>query len=585
MNKQPSEDTILEVREDNMLSPTGDSDPTLRTAHFLKPIDEPPFKFKPFSSSSSVFHQKEWPLDIHFIGWRHPHMKWVRWVDQLKLKYQSVWKKVGIFDAIMTTKCRIHKNHNLLYGVVEKWCPETNTFVFSFGEATITLEDIMVLGGYPVIGDPVFISLQDQEMREVENKLILARQQLTNQKHHHACTSMWTDMFLDKGSEIEHEAFLATWLSIFVFPHKYSLVKSCLFPIAIHLARGNPIALAPAVLASIYNDLSLFKKTIVDLSKHPVGSDTYPLTLQSPFYLVQVWVWERFKNLQPQTTLNTHEDPFLFRWKGHKVKDLKMDSVRLALDSAVDDFLWRPYIRNAYKCGLFYPNDGIWVPFKSDLDDKMLSFVTCMRVSELVGFDSIEQYLPHRVAMQFGMDQDVPSYVPGFNETKENAWRNYCRPISDENLYFPPRLFEADVTARYAKWWEKSVSGYNNFVKKTVWLKRSASSRKHGPCVRKAKGSGNYVSESCSYSLRSKASSSNNATVAQHNLQFHSDMAAGIKQTVKEKERNESDDQDMVSLRAKYLKNQEELTRLQRQQEEILQLMALSEKRQKRDEE
>jgi len=99
------------------------------------------------------------------------------------------------------------------------------------------------------------------------------------------------DIFIGKGTEIEHEAFLATWLSIFVFPHN-NLVKSYLFPIAILLARGNIIALAPAVLASIYKDLSLFKKTIVDLSKYPVGGDRYPLevTLQSPFYLVQIWV-------------------------------------------------------------------------------------------------------------------------------------------------------------------------------------------------------------------------------------------------------------------------------------------------------
>jgi hypothetical protein len=63
-----------------------------------------------------------------------------------------------------------------------------------------------------------------------------------------------------------------------------------MFPIAVHLARGNPIALAPIVLASIYRDLTLFKKTIVDLSKFSVGSDRYPLeiTLPSPFYLVQI---------------------------------------------------------------------------------------------------------------------------------------------------------------------------------------------------------------------------------------------------------------------------------------------------------
>ncbi|KAK2441342.1 serine/threonine-protein phosphatase 7 long form protein [Trifolium repens] len=481
------EDTMMEVRDDFMLSPAGDSKPILRTAHFLKPIQnsilgEPTLKFNPFSSSSSsVFEQKELPLKIHFNGWRRPKERWVSWVDQLKLKYESLWKKVGIFEAIMSTKskCRILRNENLLYGVVEKWCSETNTFVFPFGEATITLEDVMVLGGYPILGHPVFIPLEDREMREVEKKLILARKQLTTQGlGGEARTSLWMDIFIDKGSEIEHEAFLATWLSIFVFPYR-SLVKISLFPIAIHLARGNPIALGPAVLASLYKDLSLFKKTIVDLSKYPVGADSFPLevTILSPFYLVQIWVWERFKNLQPKPMLIDRGDPLLFRW--HKVRALKIDNVKLALDSAINDFLWRPYVRYADKCGMFYPNDEIWVPFEKDLDKEMLSFVTCLRVSELVGFESIEQYLPHRVAMQFGMDQDVPSYVPRFNETKFIAWKNYCRPISDKNLYFPPRLFEGDVTTRYAKWWKQSVMDHDDFVNKIVRWKRSASSRKH----------------------------------------------------------------------------------------------------------
>ena len=86
-----------------------------------------------------------------------------------------MWKKVGIFEAIISTKCRILKNQNLLQGIVEKWCCNTKTFIFSFGEAIITLEDIIVLGGYPIIGDPVFTLVKDQEMREVENKLILEK--------------------------------------------------------------------------------------------------------------------------------------------------------------------------------------------------------------------------------------------------------------------------------------------------------------------------------------------------------------------------------------------------------------------------
>jgi len=53
-------------------------------------------------------------------------------------------------------------------------------------------------------------------------------------------------------------------LSPFVFPHNCFLFLN-------NLARGNPIAFAPAVLANLYKDLTLFKKTIVHLSKHPVG--------------------------------------------------------------------------------------------------------------------------------------------------------------------------------------------------------------------------------------------------------------------------------------------------------------------------
>ncbi|WJX37771.1 hypothetical protein P8452_25503 [Trifolium repens] len=457
-HQQPlEEDTIMEIKQTFMLSPAGDSETIFRTAHFLKPVANSiheltynHFNLNPSSSSSSVFEPKEGSLKIHFNGWHYPHTKWVRWVDQLKPKYESVWKKAGIFEPIMSTKSHIMKNQDLVYGVVEKWCSETNTFVFPFGEATITLEDVIVLGGYSLFGYPVFTSLEDQEMREVEQKLIAARQEKSINSWTPS-TSMWMDIFIGRGSEIEHEAFLATWL-------------------------GYPIALAPAVLASLYKDLSLFKKQIVDLNKVP---DKFPLVLevnvQSPIYLVQVWVWERFKNLQPQPKWINNGDHVLLRW--HMVKPLKIKNVRLELDSAIDDFIWRPYVRFADKCRVFYPNDEILVPLKEDLmDEQMRSFVICLRVSELVGFESIEQYLPHRVAMQFGFDQDVPGYVSRFNATIAIAWKNYSRPLSDSDkyLYFPSRFFEADVTTCYANWWKKSLSRSQGFVKIVVMQKRSA---------------------------------------------------------------------------------------------------------------
>ncbi|XP_045822349.1 uncharacterized protein LOC123915251 [Trifolium pratense] len=483
----------MEVKEDFMTSPAGDSKPTFRTAHFLKPIanpiEEPTFNLNT-SSSCSVFEPKERSLKIHFNGWRYPHTKWVTWVDQLKPKYESVWKKAGIFEAIMSTKSHIIKNQDLVYGVVEKWCCETNTFVFPFGEATITLEDIMVLGGYPPFGNPVFTSLENEEMRGREEA-------------HHCYT----------GEDCKQ----VSTFDIDVDGYFYC----SLFPIAVCLARGNPIALAPAVLASLYKDLSMFKKTIVDLKKCP---DKFHLVLdinlQSPFYLVQVWVWERFKNLQPQPNSIKNGDHVLFKW--HNVKPLKIENVRFELDSAMDDFLWRPYVRYADKCRVFYPDDEIVVPFKKELmDEQMLSFVICLRVSELVGFESIEQYLPHRVAMQFGLDQDLPGYVSRFNATKDIAWKSYSRPFSDsdKSLYFPSRSFEADVTTRYANWWEKSVLRPQGFVKNVVPQKRSATTsskcRPHSKIphpIPKLVGCTVTIGKSCGYG--SKTSKGYNNTVS-----------------------------------------------------------------------
>jgi hypothetical protein len=83
------------------------------------------------------------------------------------------------------------------------------------------------------------------------------------------------------------------------------------------------------------------------------------------------------------------------------------------------------------------------------------------------------------------------------------------------------------------------------------------------------------------FSIRKKISSSNKENVVQQDIQFHSDMAAQseAKETVEEKGSKEIDHEVVVLLKEQYLKNQEELRRLARQQEEMLRIMDLREKR------
>lgn len=372
--------------------------------------------------------------------------------------HQSTWKKAGIFEAVMNSKNHIQKDQSLVLEITERWCSETKTFVFPWGEATVTLEDVIVLGGYSVLGDSVLSPAESEELQDVEKNLKEARRRIVATKAKKACQSVWIKTFMNSGKELEHQAFLACWLSRYVFAGVHDTISEHVFPVAIQLARGTRIALAPAVLASIYRDLSLLKEKIVvatnSKSCKDVKDGVLELTLRSPFYLVQIWVWERFIELQPKPNVLNYGDLRMARWD--KVNGLKVENVRLSLELAGEGFLWRPYAMamGGWKFPKFYSEKEIWVPVGvgPGLDEELLSFARCMRVSELVGFGCIEQYLPHRVAMQFGMDQDLPGFVPRLNEFPDIAWNDYCKPISDERLYIPPRLFKAGITARYLDW-------------------------------------------------------------------------------------------------------------------------------------
>ncbi|XP_028124409.1 uncharacterized protein LOC114321444 [Camellia sinensis] len=250
------------------------------------------------------------------------------------------------------------------------------------------------------------------------------------------------------------------------------------FPFAIHLSKGTQLALAPVVLGNLYRDLSSLKQYMIDSNKlgGSVSVSEYDgsrLVLRAPFQLVQVWAWERFPTLGPLPNFIKCGEPRLARWNG--VKKAKVENVGLTLDSAGECFQWRPYatVVNNGMLSKFYREKEEWVAVESCVYEEIESFVRCLRVSELVGLGCIEQYLPHRVAMQFGLDQDLPGYVPRCNVSSEAAWRNYNRPIKDTKIYIPPRLFESDLTTRYMEWWKQLMLAREDAIKGVVRQCRS----------------------------------------------------------------------------------------------------------------
>ncbi|VAH46729.1 unnamed protein product [Triticum turgidum subsp. durum] len=252
---------------------------------------------------------------------------------------------------------------------------------------------------------------------------------------------------------IEHAAFLALWLTRFVLPgHPESTMRQSLFPLAVRMARGDHVAIGPAVLASLYRDLREMKTYLVAAGATGGNAELLsPLSVHAPLYILQLWMWERFPVLwDGKPNLIKDGEPRAASW--HDVsKKMNPMMIREVLNSG-RNFLWRPYTSSEQAC----KDHSGWVR-GSDIneDEELISLAHCLHACELVGMDCIEQYLPHRVAMQFGLDQDVPGDVRRANEDWGVAWETY--DLEGKNVAIFTPCSEPGVTARYAEWWTQPL--------------------------------------------------------------------------------------------------------------------------------
>ncbi|XP_021758579.1 uncharacterized protein LOC110723534 [Chenopodium quinoa] len=251
---------MIEEREELILSQNSNNEtPVLRKAHFLKPTSNPsdqPLPKPPSSFSlSSKFNINHLQKKVFFKGRPKPQKNWHLWVGNLMQTHEFTWKKVGIFDAIRATTYNLMWDNELILGLAQNWCSETNSFVFTWGECSITLEDVMILGGFSVLGECVNNPFENREIEDIENELLSVFSGDRKNSRNKINQYEWMNYFMDFGGEFEHIAFLVLWLSRYVFStDHYCEISPFVFPIAIALARGTRIALAPAVLSAIYRD-------------------------------------------------------------------------------------------------------------------------------------------------------------------------------------------------------------------------------------------------------------------------------------------------------------------------------------------
>ena len=83
-----------------------------------------------------------------FNGWRDQQKKWNEWVETIEAIHRLVWIAAGFYGALKGLTYRVHTDENLIFGFVERWSCETNNFMFSWCVPTVSLEEMIVSGGF-----------------------------------------------------------------------------------------------------------------------------------------------------------------------------------------------------------------------------------------------------------------------------------------------------------------------------------------------------------------------------------------------------------------------------------------------------
>ncbi|XP_022993448.1 protein MAIN-LIKE 2-like isoform X1 [Cucurbita maxima] len=327
----------------------------------------------------------------------------------------------------------------LISALVERWRKETNTFHFSVGEMTITLEDVALLLGLSIDGKPVTdVDVDPKSL--CENLLGKAPIDFKGAVKLTWLKEVFSECPEDAGIEqIEYStrAYLLYLLGSTIFAstsgNKVSVMYLSLFK---DFDEAGKYAWGAAALAFLYRALGN-------------ASLKSQRTISGSLTLLQCWSYYHLNIGRPKLKKEPENCfPFLLKWTENRSGSrmgINLPTYRKALDS-------------------LQPSDVQWLPYK-DMDFSVVpddiknSLVLSASRTMLICFDKAEKHLPDRCLRQFGLPQPIPKDV-------EDWKRKICLMDSKEEL--PSELKEwsdryeliengvASVDeSEYLQWYEK----------------------------------------------------------------------------------------------------------------------------------
>ncbi|TYK02837.1 serine/threonine-protein phosphatase 7 long form-like protein [Cucumis melo var. makuwa] len=184
----------------------------------------------------------------------------------------------------------------LITALIERWRPETHTFHMPTRECIITLQDIEVLLGIPVDGEPVISQVHEDWINLCQ--MLLGVVPPANKIKGSKLNLTWlASQFPGLDDDVEEEiviryarAYILQLMGGSLFYDKSgSFVHLMFLPLLGDLHEAGRYSWGGACLAWLYRQLcKASKRDVHDI----VG----------PLILLQIWAWERFPTIAPQLT-------------------------------------------------------------------------------------------------------------------------------------------------------------------------------------------------------------------------------------------------------------------------------------------
>ncbi|CAL9006442.1 unnamed protein product [Prunus brigantina] len=412
---------------------------------------------------------------------------WSEWVDR-ELKNPStrdILSRAGVLEAIFASKaCDIHIEAMTLRHLVRRWSTETHTFICSWGEFTPTLEDAANIFRLPLCGsqDPFHISLTPEDGLKLET----LRRGAPTSPSTSLRFSNWIQFFgnSDRDEPCRLAAFVSLWLGRFLFcDFSQDCLHGRVFPLALVIARGSMIPLAPMFLGHLYRLLD----QVQFLEKEAAGTMAVETFANSSF--LQIFLWERFKGIEvsplpyskAESLVAPDENsyvpgglPRICRWfrrmqrKGQNFLELLDD---------VEKFIFRPYcvLSEGFSSAPLYADSIALVEALATsaqscpLRREAFLSAACLPLPTF-GDDHLEapvRYSPYRVRRQLGFDQGVPS-CPSYGDSLALCkifWTNDSvpgdgRPLA---LALANRQRIGNLSKAYRIYWNRCFASFSRF--------------------------------------------------------------------------------------------------------------------------